>query len=68
LSQINAIKCLCLIVRTYRLGGGGTVPGGGAKPTDTHLDSIVHCVNGEIVEWLEQREQYRDEDNGDAAR
>jgi hypothetical protein len=42
--------------------------GGGAKPTDTRLDSIVHCVNGEIVAWLEQREQHRDEDNGDATR
>jgi hypothetical protein len=38
--------------------------GGGAKPTDTHLASIVHCANAEIFQWLQQR----DEDNGDAAR
>jgi hypothetical protein len=33
--------------------------GGNAKSTDTHLDSIVHCVNGEIIEWLEARERTR---------
>jgi hypothetical protein len=30
-----------------------------AKPTDTHLASIVHCVDGEIVAWLERREAFR---------
>jgi hypothetical protein len=30
--------------------------GGGAKPTDTHLDSIIHCANDEIIEWLARRE------------
>jgi hypothetical protein len=30
---------------------------GGAKPTNFHLDSIIHAVNEEIIEWLEQRER-----------
>ena len=30
---------------------------GGAKPEDEHLASIVHCVDGEIVEWLRRRER-----------
>jgi hypothetical protein len=33
--------------------------GGGAKPTDTHLASTVHCVDEEIIEWLERRERHR---------
>ena len=32
---------------------------GGAKPTDTHLASTVHCVDDEIIEWLERRERRR---------
>jgi len=32
--------------------------GGGAKPTDTHLASTVHCID-EIIEWLERRERRR---------
>jgi hypothetical protein len=32
---------------------------GGAKPTNFHLDSIIHAVNEEIIEWLEQRERIR---------
>jgi hypothetical protein len=31
--------------------------GGNAKPEDTHLLSIVHCINAEIVRWLERRER-----------
>jgi hypothetical protein len=33
--------------------------GGAAKPTDTHLASIVHAVDNEIISWLHQREQRR---------
>jgi hypothetical protein len=36
---------------------GGVLCGGGAKPTDTHLASTVHCVDDEIIEWLERRER-----------
>jgi len=32
---------------------------GGAKPTDTHLASKIHCIDGEIVKWLKRREQRR---------
>jgi hypothetical protein len=28
----------------------------GTKPTDLHLLSAVHCIDGEIIEWLERRE------------
>jgi hypothetical protein len=31
--------------------------GGGARPEDTHLLSTVHCINNEIVSWLERRER-----------
>jgi hypothetical protein len=31
--------------------------GGNAKPEDTHLASIVHCVDDEIHQWLKRREQ-----------
>jgi hypothetical protein len=30
---------------------------GGAKLTDRHLACIIHCVNEEVIEWLERREQ-----------
>jgi hypothetical protein len=33
--------------------------GGGARPTDVHLASVVHCVNEEIVEWLKRRGTHR---------
>jgi hypothetical protein len=29
----------------------------GAKPTNTHLASTVHCVDDEIIEWLKLRER-----------
>ena len=32
---------------------------GGAKLTDEHLASTVHCVDDEIIEWLKRREQRR---------
>jgi hypothetical protein len=32
---------------------------GGAKPTDRHLAATVHCVDDEIIEWLEQRREQR---------
>jgi hypothetical protein len=32
--------------------------GGGAKPTDLHLLSIVHCVDEEILDWLERSEAH----------
>lgn len=31
--------------------------GGGAKPTDRHLASIIHCIDDEIVAWLARRER-----------
>ena len=34
---------------------------GGAKPTDSHLASTVHCVDDEIIEWLRRRERRRHE-------
>jgi hypothetical protein len=33
---------------------------GGAKLTDKHLASKIQCVDDEIFEWLERREQRRD--------
>jgi hypothetical protein len=30
---------------------------GNAKLTDSHLASIVHCVDDEIVEFLDRRER-----------
>ena len=30
---------------------------GGAKSTDRHLASKIHCVDDRIIEWLERREQ-----------
>jgi hypothetical protein len=32
---------------------------GGAKPTDRHLTAAVHCVDDEIIEWLERRREQR---------
>jgi hypothetical protein len=32
---------------------------GGAKPTDTHLASVIHCIDDEIIGWLRRREQRR---------
>ena len=32
---------------------------GGAKPTDTHLASTVHCIDDEIIAWPDRREQRR---------
>lgn len=36
---------------------GAVLCGGGAGPTDTHLASIIHCVDDEIIEWLARRER-----------
>jgi hypothetical protein len=32
---------------------------GNARPTDTHLLATVHCMDDEIVAWLERRERRR---------
>jgi len=32
---------------------------GNAKPTDTHLASVIHCIDGEIIGWLERQERRR---------
>ena len=32
---------------------------GGAKPADTHLASIIHCVDDEVIGWLERLEAKR---------
>jgi hypothetical protein len=37
--------------------------GGGAKPGDTHLASTIHCVDDEIIEWVERRERRRRDRN-----
>jgi hypothetical protein len=31
---------------------------GGAKPTDKHLASKIHCVDDEKIGWLERRERF----------
>jgi hypothetical protein len=36
-----------------------TICYGNASPTDLHLLSKVHCVDEEIISWLERREQRR---------
>jgi hypothetical protein len=41
---------------------------GNAGPDDDHLAATVHCVDGEIVAWLEQRERRRKRDAQEAAR
>ena len=33
--------------------------GGNAGPDDTHLASIIHCVDEEIITWLQRRERRR---------
>jgi hypothetical protein len=38
--------------------------GGGARPEDEHLLSIVHCVDEEIIEWLARREKEEFETKG----
>jgi hypothetical protein len=40
---------------------------GGAKPADTHLASMVQCVDGEIIQWLERRERRRHGNKASAA-
>jgi len=30
---------------------------GGTKPTNRHLAATVHCVDDEIIEWLERRRE-----------
>jgi hypothetical protein len=32
---------------------------GSAKPTDTHTASVIHCIDGEIIGWLERQERRR---------
>jgi hypothetical protein len=32
---------------------------GNAKPTDTHTASVIHCIDGEIIGWLERQERRR---------
>ena len=32
---------------------------GNATPEDTHLAATVHCMDDEIVAWLERRERRR---------
>jgi hypothetical protein len=39
---------------------------GGATPDDEHLLATVHCVDDEIVAWLEQRERRRRKKKGNA--
>jgi hypothetical protein len=34
-----------------------TFCGGNAGPDDVHLAATIHCMDGEIVAWLEQRER-----------
>jgi hypothetical protein len=30
---------------------------GGAKLDDKHLASTIHCIDGEVIEWLKRRER-----------
>jgi hypothetical protein len=32
---------------------------GGAKPADKHLASTIHCIDDEVLDWLQRREQRR---------
>jgi hypothetical protein len=32
---------------------------GGAKLTDTHLASTIHCIDEEIFSWLEERNKMK---------
>lgn len=32
---------------------------GGARPCDTHLASTIHCIDDEIIDWLERHERRR---------
>jgi hypothetical protein len=41
---------------------------GGAKPEDEHLAVIVHCVDDEIIRWLEKRPDVRQVRTGDIGR
>jgi hypothetical protein len=34
---------------------------GNAKPTDKHLASKIHCVDDELIGWLERRERRHDQ-------
>jgi hypothetical protein len=33
---------------------------GNAQPDDTYLAATVHCMDGELVAWLERRERRRE--------
>ncbi len=37
----------------------GIVCYGGAKPAEKHLASKMHCVDDEIIEWLQRRRRDR---------
>jgi hypothetical protein len=41
---------------SYAADGDLIVCYGGAKLADKHLASKIHCVDDEIIEWLERRE------------
>ena len=42
---------------TETLDGEIVICGGGAQLEDTHLASVVHCIDEEIHDWLEKRER-----------
>jgi hypothetical protein len=42
--------------------------GGNAKPSDLHLAVIIHCVDDEIIRWLEKRPDARKVRTGDIRR
>jgi hypothetical protein len=44
---------------SYAADGDLIVCYGGAKPTDKHLASKIHCVDDEIIGWLKRRERRR---------
>jgi hypothetical protein len=44
---------------SYAADCDAIICGGGAKPDDLHLLSVVHCVDEEIISWLEKREAKR---------
>ena len=40
---------------SYAADSGVIACYGGAKPTDKHLASTIHCIDDEIIDWLQRR-------------
>jgi hypothetical protein len=57
----DALEMGCLFMP---LMGDVIVCYGRAKLTDKHLASKIHCVDDEVIGWLERREQHRRDRHG----